>query len=80
MQKKENKQWLWLGLNPVNRQIVAFDVGSRSSKDALLFYNQIPAVFKGDTGFSRIIGKHRQKFLSIIIISQLGKIVDSLLI
>ena len=49
--KKENKQWLWLGLNPVNRQIVAFDVGSRSSKDALLFYNQIPAVFKGDTGF-----------------------------
>lgn len=29
---KDNKQWLWLALNPYNRQIVAFHVGSRSSK------------------------------------------------
>ena len=50
------KQWLWLALNPVNRQIVAasayrFHVGSRSSVDALLFYEKIPDIFKGDTGF-----------------------------
>ncbi len=56
VQNKANKQWLWLALNPVNRQIVAasayrFHVGSRSSADALLFYEKIPNIFKGDTGF-----------------------------
>lgn len=48
---KKNKQWLWLALNPVNRQIVSFHVGGRSSKDAQLFYDKIPGVFKGKAGF-----------------------------
>jgi len=34
---KKNKQWLWLALNPVNRQITAFDVGGRGSVDRQLF-------------------------------------------
>jgi len=49
--KKENQQWLWLTLNPANRQIVAFHLGSRSGKDAQLFYENIPTVFKGEAGF-----------------------------
>lgn len=49
--KKENKQWVWLALNPANRQIVAFHIGSRSGKDAQLFYEKIPTVFKGEAGF-----------------------------
>ena len=48
---KENKQWLWLALNPINRQIVAFHIGGRSAKDAQFFYEKIPALFKGQTGF-----------------------------
>lgn len=48
---KEQKQWIWLALNPVNRQIVAFHIGGRSAIDAQLFYEKIPAVFKGTTGF-----------------------------
>jgi len=48
---KENKQWLWLALNPINRQIVAFHIGTRSAKDAQLFYEKIPAIFKGNTAF-----------------------------
>ncbi len=48
---KENKQWLWLALNPINRQIIAFHIGGRSAKDAQLFYEKIPALFKGNTGF-----------------------------
>lgn len=51
VQNKANKQWLWLALNPVNRQIIAFHVGSRSSVDALLFYEKIPDIFKEETGF-----------------------------
>ena len=41
----------WLALNPDNRQIVAFHIGSRSSVDAQIFYDKIPAIFKQDTGF-----------------------------
>lgn len=48
---RENKQWLWLALNPINRQIIAFHIGGRSAKDANLFYKKIPAVFKNHTGF-----------------------------
>jgi IS1 family transposase len=48
---KDNKQWLWLALNPINRQIIAFHIGGRSAKDAQLFYEKIPALFKGKTGF-----------------------------
>lgn len=49
--EKENKQWLWLALNPSTRQIVAFHVGGRGRTDAQQFYENIPAVFKGESGF-----------------------------
>ena len=49
--QRNNKQWLWMALNPINRQIVAFHIGGRSSKDAELFYEKIPAIFKGQAGF-----------------------------
>lgn len=48
---KKNKQWLWLALNPVNRQIIAFHVGGRGSVDAQLFYEKIPEIFKANAGF-----------------------------
>ena len=47
---KNNKQWLWLALNPVNRQIIAFHVGGRGNVDAQLFYEKIPEIFKGNAG------------------------------
>lgn len=49
--KRANKQWLWLALNPVNRQIVAFHVGGRSGADAQAFYMKIPEVFRQDAAF-----------------------------
>ena len=49
--RKDVKQWLWLALNPANRQIVAFHVGGRSGTDAALFYELLPAGFKGRAGF-----------------------------
>lgn len=61
--KKANKQWLWLALNPGNRQIVAFHVGGRGGEDAALFYEKIPAVFKGQVGFfSDYWAAYRQAF------------------
>ncbi|HRK73528.1 MAG TPA: IS1 family transposase, partial [Rhodothermales bacterium] len=51
VQNKKRKYWIGVALNPHNRQIVAFHVGGRSSKDAQQFYEQISAVLKGKVGF-----------------------------
>lgn len=48
---KENKQWVWLALNPCNRQIVAFHIGGRGSEDARLFRAKIPTFFKENGAF-----------------------------
>lgn len=66
VQNKDNKQWLWLALNPENRQIVAFHIGSRSGKDAQLFYNKIPAAFKGkaDSGSVGFFSDYWQAYVS----------------
>jgi insertion element IS1 protein InsB len=49
--KKENKQWVWLALNPANSQIVGFHVGGRGKDDAKLFYDKIPDFFKQKASF-----------------------------
>ena len=51
VQKKEQKAWVWLALNPANKQIVAFHVGSRSGEDAALFRAKIPVIFRLQAGF-----------------------------
>jgi insertion element IS1 protein InsB len=51
VQKKSEKQWIWIALNPYNRQIVAFHVGSRGKKDAQIFYDLIPDIFKQQGAF-----------------------------
>ena len=50
VEQKANKQWIWLALNPCNRQIVGLHVGSRGEKDARKFYESIPAVFRQSLG------------------------------
>ena len=51
VQKKGNKQWIWLALNPQNRQIVAFHVGGRGTKGAQISYAAIPGIFKRGAAF-----------------------------
>jgi insertion element IS1 protein InsB len=51
---KANKQWLWIALNPANRQVIAFHIGSRSGVDAQLFYDKIPDIFKGKSQSHKI--------------------------
>ena len=48
---KDNKQRLWLALNPINRQIIVFHVGNRGTEDVQLFYKKIPAIFKSNAEF-----------------------------
>jgi len=51
VQNKNDKQWIWLALNPSNRQIVAFHVGGRGEKDAQIFYDSIPSIFREQASF-----------------------------
>lgn len=48
---KDNKKWVWIALNPDNRQIIAFHIGGRGSVDAGLFYEKIPTFFKENAAF-----------------------------
>jgi IS1 family transposase len=48
---KKNKQWVWLALNPVNRQIIGFHVGGRGSQDAQLFHDGISGFFRENASF-----------------------------
>ncbi len=64
VQQQANKQWLWLAWNPVNKQIIAFHVGSRSGTDADLFRAKIPPIFKQQAGFfSDYWPAYRQAFI-----------------
>ena len=58
VKNKANKQWLWLALNPENRQIVAFHVGSRSKKMHNFFTRKYRQFSKERQVSSQIIGKH----------------------
>ena len=49
--QKSNKKWIWLALNPANRQIVAMHVGGRGAKDAEIFYKNIPNIFQENASF-----------------------------
>ena len=48
---KKYKRWVWLALNPVNRQIVAFHVGNRGMESARCLWEKIPRYFHANMGY-----------------------------
>ena len=44
VQKKANKQWIWLAMDAKSRQIIAFHVGDRSRASAKALWAKIPEV------------------------------------
>jgi IS1 family transposase len=51
VQKKTNKAWIWLALNPANRQIIGMHIGNRSKEDAQQLWENIPTFFHEQVGF-----------------------------
>lgn len=51
VQKKKNKQWIWLALNPSNKQIIGLHVGDRSAKSAQKLWSNIPAYWHNNASF-----------------------------
>jgi insertion element IS1 protein InsB len=51
VQKKANKQWLWLAMDRTTRQIIAFHVGDRSRESAKALWANIPEVYRAQATF-----------------------------
>jgi insertion element IS1 protein InsB len=46
VQKKANKQWIWIAMDAITRQIIAFHVGDRSRTSGKALWDDIPAVYR----------------------------------
>jgi insertion element IS1 protein InsB len=42
VQKKANKQWIWIAMDAKSRQVIAFHVGDRRRKSARRLWAKIP--------------------------------------
>jgi insertion element IS1 protein InsB len=51
VQKKANKQWIWIAMDAKTRQIVAFHVGDRSRKSAKCLWAKIPRAYRQHATF-----------------------------
>jgi insertion element IS1 protein InsB len=51
VQKKANKQWIWLAMDAKTRQIIAFHVGDRSLKSARKLWSKIPKAYRQQATF-----------------------------
>ena len=46
VQKKANKQWLWIAMDATTRQVIAFHVGDRSRRSAKRLWAKIPQAYR----------------------------------
>ena len=51
VQKKANKQWIWIAMDAKTRQIMAFHVGDRSRDSAKQLWAKIPLVYREQATF-----------------------------
>jgi insertion element IS1 protein InsB len=51
VQKRANKQWIWLAMDTKTRQIMAFHIGDRSRKSARRLWAKIPEAYRQQAMF-----------------------------
>jgi insertion element IS1 protein InsB len=51
VQKKTNKQWIWIAMDAKTRQIIAFHVGDRSGESGKALWAHIPTVYREQATF-----------------------------
>jgi insertion element IS1 protein InsB len=51
VQKKANKQWIWIAMDVNTRQVIAFHVGDRSRDSATGLWAKIPLVYREQATF-----------------------------
>ena len=51
VEKKANKQWLWIAMDAKTRQVIAFPMGDRSRESGERLWAKIPAVYQQQATF-----------------------------
>jgi insertion element IS1 protein InsB len=51
VQKKANKQWIWIAMDATTRQIIAFHVGDRSHESGKALWADVPLVYREHATF-----------------------------
>ena len=51
VQKKANKQWIWIAMDAKTRQVIAFHVGDRSRRSAKRLWTKIPQAYRQHATF-----------------------------
>jgi len=51
VKQKANKQWIWIAMDEISRQIIAFHVGDRSRESAKALWAKIPLVYRQQATF-----------------------------
>jgi insertion element IS1 protein InsB len=51
VQKKANKQWIWIAMDATTRQVIAFHVGDRSRRSARRLWAKIPVTYRQHATF-----------------------------
>jgi len=51
VQKKANKQWIWIAMDATSRQVIAFHVGDRSRRSAKRLWAKIPMAYRPHATF-----------------------------
>jgi insertion element IS1 protein InsB len=51
VQKKANKQWIWLAMDATTRQVIAFYIGGRSRQSAKKLWAKIPLMYRQQATF-----------------------------
>jgi insertion element IS1 protein InsB len=51
VQKKANKQWIWMAMDVKTRQVIAFHVGDRSRRSARRLWAKIPQAYRQHATF-----------------------------
>jgi insertion element IS1 protein InsB len=52
LKKKANKRWIWIAIDAMSRQVIAFHVGDRSRRSAKRLWAKIPAAWQHATFYT----------------------------
>jgi insertion element IS1 protein InsB len=61
--KKANRQWVWIAMDAITHQVIAFHVGNRSGQSVQALWKKIPTVYQNHAVFSTA---HYTAYTSVI--------------
>jgi len=68
VQRKANKQWIWIAMDVKTRQVIAFHVGDRSRRSAKRLWAKIPEAYRQHATFytDQYVGAPYQQYGGVL--------------